>query len=191
MSEPEQTQDVVQRINTWIENKLSKGKVSANEILNHVVEISKGKPAGGYAEAVNTVFRDYGVDAEQNVYKIKPEDHIDNRELADVGKRNVKAFQYQHPEIHEYYIEAANMMLNDLRNSMKGERSAYENRNYSAGSPESATGGLVWTSVKRSTSAEIAELLDDWGASYDTIETALQNIIENHGQEKLRIRKAY
>lgn len=40
--------------------------------------------------------------------------HIDNRSFSSVGDRKVKPFQMQHPELHKYYKEMAETVLEDI-----------------------------------------------------------------------------
>ena len=40
--------------------------------------------------------------------------HMDNRTFSSVGNRSVPSFQYQHPELHQYYVEAATDLMHDL-----------------------------------------------------------------------------
>lgn len=114
------------------------------------------------------------LDAMNRLYRVDPSLHIDNRTSADVGSRSVNAFQFDNPSLHEYYVEAARGLLEDLDNSTKGERFYTEN-------------GV--TGVKRSTTPEIAGLLDDSGLSYADIRKAAEAIIADHGQENYAVAK--
>ena len=42
--------------------------------------------------------------------------HIDQRDPHEMGSRDVKAFGYDHPELHPYYADYATVLLNDLNN---------------------------------------------------------------------------
>ena len=100
--------------------------------------------------------------------------HIDDRTLEDVGQRRVKAFQFDHPELHEHFADAARSLLYDLDGTTKGERFPLKDRDgYITG----------YTGVTRSTSAPLEMALDDVGLSYQQVRTALENIIADHGQE--------
>ena len=44
-----------------------------------------------------------------------PENHIDNRSFADVASKNTKAFQFDHPELHGYFVDAAQSLLSDVQ----------------------------------------------------------------------------
>lgn len=109
-----------------------------------------------------------GIDAMNQIYRVDPKLHIDNRTTADVGSRKVNAFQFDNPSLHEYFVDAARGLLEDLGNSTKGERFYTDD-------------GV--TGVKRSTTPEIAGLLDDSGLSYADIRKAAEAIIADQGQE--------
>ena len=46
------------------------------------------------------------------------ENHIDNRTAGDMGDRSVKAFQFDHPELHPYYTQAAQALKQDAEYSL-------------------------------------------------------------------------
>ena len=48
-----------------------------------------------------------------------PENHIDNRTTEDVGNRSVKAFQFDHPQLHSYYVQAAKALMEDANWSLE------------------------------------------------------------------------
>ena len=48
-----------------------------------------------------------------------PENHIDNRTTEDVGARSVKAFQFDHPQLHPYYVRAARALMEDANWSLE------------------------------------------------------------------------
>ena len=48
-----------------------------------------------------------------------PENHIDNRTTEDVGNRSVKAFQFDHPQLHPYYVQAARALMEDANWSLE------------------------------------------------------------------------
>lgn len=104
----------------------------------------------------------------------------EGRTLENVGKRNVKAYQFEHPEVKPYFESEARVMLGDLRNSVKGEKS-YSNALYDVD-------GMGYTGTKRQTTEDIAALLDGTGFnskgySYQEIEDALEAIIKDNGAE--------
>ena len=99
---------------------------------------------------------------------------MDERTAYSVGARKVNAFQFDHPELHDYFVEEARGMLDDLDGSMKGERIPLRDQR------GNITG---WTGVKRSTTADIAQMIDELGMSYGDIEQSCKDIIADHGQE--------
>ena len=47
------------------------------------------------------------VDSHNKIYRVDAGEHIDRRDSASVGERSVNAFQFDHPELHQYFAEAA------------------------------------------------------------------------------------
>lgn len=116
-----------------------------------------------------------GMDADGRVYQVDPAEHIDRRESGTVGRRNLNAFQYDHPELAGYYQEAARILLDDIDHTQRGgEIYSYQSAN--------AYNGQGYARMKRMASLEVSELLDS-GMSYDRIEKALDAIINDHGAE--------
>ena len=114
-----------------------------------------------------------GMDADSRLFQIDPAQHIDQRGAAQIADRRVNAFQYDHPQLHAYYKGAAEAMLNELSGAVKG------------GETQTATGEYGQTYSwrnKRNASPRIASLLDG-GMTYADIETALDAIIHDKGQE--------
>lgn len=107
----------------------------------------------------------------------------DGRDIKDVGKRNVKAYMYENPEVKPFFQAEAAYMLNDLRNSVKGQKHFNDQLYYDSG------GEQGWYGTKRETSEEIAYLLDKFNYSYADIEKGLNAIIEDHGAENNAISK--
>lgn len=93
-----------------------------------------------------------------------------NRDWNNVGKRNVKAYMYENPEVKRFYQEQAAWMLSELQDSTRGER--FYNKD---------TG--EYSGVKRHTSDSIASLLDSDGMNYDQIEKGLFAIVNDEGSE--------
>lgn len=52
------------------------------------------------------------------------ESHIDNRTAEDVSARNVKAFQFDHPQLHQYFAEVAQALKTDAEFSLASQRYA-------------------------------------------------------------------
>ena len=105
------------------------------------------------------------------------ESPLADRDQVEVGKRNIKAYMYENPEVKPYFQDAARIMLGDLGESIRGEKFYDPDLHYSSG------GEKGWYGVKRHTTADIAELLDQWGYSYAEIEKGLNAIIEDNGKE--------
>jgi hypothetical protein len=105
------------------------------------------------------------------------ESPLEDRNMSEVGSRKIKAYQYENPEVKPYFLEAAHGMLDDLANGTRGERLFNDEVYYNTG------GEKGWMGVKRRTTADIAELLDQWHYTYDEIEKGLNAIIEDDGKE--------
>ena len=105
------------------------------------------------------------------------------RDELEVGKRNVKAFMVEHPEVRPYFQEAANIMLGELGESIKGERIYLPQLHYDSNYEQG------WTGTKRQTTDEIAYLLDSWHYTYKEIEEGLQAIVDGNGDENKAISK--
>lgn len=95
---------------------------------------------------------------------------MNGRDWNNVGKRSVKAYMYDNPEVKRFYQDQAAWMLSELQDSTKGER--FYNKD---------TG--EYSGVKRHTSDSIASLLDSDGMSYDQIEKGLFAIVNDEGSE--------
>lgn len=114
-----------------------------------------------------------GMDADSRLFQIDPAQHIDQRGAEQIADRSVNAFQYDHPQLHTYYKGAAEAMLTELNGAVKG------------GETQTATGEYGQTYSwrnKRNASPRVASLLDG-GMTYADIETALDAIIHDKGQE--------
>ena len=125
---------------------------------------------------------EYGADADGMLYRIKPEEHIDQRASYQVGSRKMKAFQFDHPELHPYYAEAAGELLYELDSAqpggevieLPGNEPPFESR---------------YIRTSRVATDRIAYLLDDQRLSYADIEKALHAIVEDQGQENFAAAK--
>ena len=107
----------------------------------------------------------------------------DGRDIEDVGKRSIKAYMYENPEVKPFFQAEAEYMLNDLKNSVKGQKHYNDQLYYDS------SGEQGWYGTKRQTSDEIAYLLDNFKYSYADIEKGLKAIIEDHGAENNAISK--
>lgn len=121
------------------------------------------------------------VDAEHNIYRVNEDQHIDRRDSASVGERSVNAFQFDHPELHSYYADAAAVLQEEMSFAQKGGELIHRT-NREAGDDE-------YIRTKRGVSERIARLLDDDGVRYDDIDRSLSAIIHNHGQENFAAAK--
>lgn len=119
-----------------------------------------------------------GMDAKGNAFLADESRHIDRRNYGNVSDRSVNAFQFDNPWLHGYFVEAANALYDDFQNAEKGGQIMEI-------PPAFDEPGLNSTYIrtKRSTTPEVAELLDDARLSYGAIDKAITAIIENHGQE--------
>lgn len=103
---------------------------------------------------------------------------IDERTWQDAGNRKVNAFQYDNPELHPYFVEAAKALRYDLASAVKGERiPVYDS------SSETGKDLIGFTGTKRSVTEPIAQALDNANLSYAQIEKALSDLIADNGQE--------
>lgn len=107
----------------------------------------------------------------------------DGRDIEEVGNRKIKAYMYENPEVKPFFQAEAAYMLNDLKNSVKGQKH-YNDQVYYDSSGEQG-----WYGTKRQTSEEIAYLLDNFKYTYADIEKGLNAIIEDHGAENNAISK--
>lgn len=121
------------------------------------------------------------VDAKENIYRVNEDQHIDRRDSASVGERSVNAFQFDHPELHSYYADAAAVLQEEMSFAQKGGE-LIRRTNREAGDDE-------YIRTKRGASERIARLLDDEGVRYDDIDRSLSAIIHNHGQENFTAAK--
>lgn len=121
------------------------------------------------------------VDAKEKIYRVNEDQHIDRRDSASVGERNVNAFQFDHPELHSYYADAAAVLQEEMSFAQKGGE-LIRRTSREAGDDE-------YIRTKRGVSEHIARLLDDEGVRYDDIDRSLDAIIHNHGQENFAAAK--
>ena len=108
---------------------------------------------------------------------------FDNRDIDEVGKRNVKAYQYENPEVRPYFQEEAQNMMWDLDNTIKGEKSFNDQLYYDS------NGEQGWYGTTRQTTEAIAYLKDNYGYSYEQIRKGLNDIIEDNGKENNAVAK--
>ena len=112
-----------------------------------------------------------------------PVDPFADRDMVEVGNRSVKAYQFENPEVKPYFQEAAIGMLGDLHDTTRGEKWYNDDLYYESG------GEKGWFGTTRQTTADIAELLDQWHYTYAQIEAGLNAIIEDNGAENNAVSK--
>lgn len=152
---------------------LAQGKrVSLAQYANegNVEEVSKKLNSGEWA-----------ADADGKLYQVRPEEHIDQRDSNTVGERRIKAFQFDHPEVHPFYREAAADLMEELNYAEKGG-GIVKLKEHGAGDDQ-------YIRMKRSASERIAKLLDDEDISYADIERSITAIINDKGQENFAAAK--
>lgn len=150
-----------------------KGRVDAGEAMQKI---------GGeeLARALDT--GEYAADADGMLYQVKSEEHIDQRAPYQVGSRKMNAFQFDHPELHPYYAEAAGELLYELDNTQQGGEVIELPGNEPPFEPR-------YIRTSRVATDRIAYLLDDQRLSYTDIEKALHAIVEDRGQENFAAAK--
>jgi hypothetical protein len=120
-----------------------------------------------------------GMDATGKVFQIDPEQHIDRRQMETVGGRDVNAFQFDHPELHRYYQEAANALIADADLSLQQPMSRRYERTMEGNAVQQAA----------QTSPHLRQAMDETGLSRDAIIDAAQRIITDQGQENVAAAK--
>lgn len=121
------------------------------------------------------------VDSHNKIYRVDAGEHIDRRDSVSVGERSVNAFQFDHPELHQYFAEAAADLAEEMSFAQRGGE-LVRRTSREAGDDE-------YIRTKRGVSERIARLLDDEGVRYDDIDRSIEAIIHNHGQENFAAAK--
>jgi DNA repair protein RadC len=110
---------------------------------------------------------------------------MENRTNENVGNRQVKAYQYLHPEVRHFIQGEAHTLLGELKRTKQGSGKASRDN----------MGQVVSGREARVTTQDIASLLDGikydgkQGSKYAQIEKALNSIIEDHGAENNALAK--
>ena len=120
-----------------------------------------------------------GMDATGKVFQIDPELHIDRRRMETVGCRDVNAFQFDYPELHRYYQEAANALIADADLSLQQPMSRRYERTMEGNAVQQAA----------QTSPHLRQAMNETGLSRDAIIDAAQRIITDQGQENVAAAK--
>lgn len=161
---------------------VSQEKAARNDVL---VDILTGKKRVEQSKLTNEQFGaladrgDIGMDASGKVYLVDPEQHIDRRTAGSVGNRSMNAFQFDHPELHSYYQQAAEALIADADLSLQFPM----NRSYE----RSMQGNKVNQSVQAS--AHLRQAMDETGLSRAELIDAAQRIVDDHGQENVKAAK--
>ena len=144
-------------------------------VLNGAKDIEKdGTYAAETFEAVKAK-----LDAEAKRFDIP----VDKRTSKNVGDRKVNAMQYNHPELKPHIQEQAKNIMGDLAASLKAARGGTTVYGENTGGENISFGN------KRMTTNTIAKILDEQKVSYADIDSALQRIIDDAGQENTALAK--
>lgn len=111
------------------------------------------------------------------------ESPFEEKDIQEVGKRSQKAYMYENPEVKPFFQEEAQIMLGELKNSVKGQKHYNDQLYYDT------NGEQGWYGTTRETSEQIAYMLDKFKYTYADIEKGLNAIIEDHGAENNAISK--
>ena len=98
--------------------------------------------------------------------------HIDNRSSAEISSRNVNAFQYDHPEIRQYYREAAEDLLADADLSLQSGTTRRKERTMQ---------GNKW--VQETIASPIVRQAMSHGLTRENIIRGAEDIIQDEGAE--------
>ncbi|MET0017149.1 hypothetical protein [Oscillibacter sp.] len=150
---------------------------SANIKSDFVLDLVTGKKRVDQGKLTDAQFEaaaDHGlnIDADGKVYRPLPTDHIDRRTVETAGSRDVNAFQFDHPELHEYYKKAAESLMADADISTQFPMPRRTER--------TVNGKRTIQSAIDSVSLRSAM---DMGLSRNQIIDAAQSLIDDHGQE--------
>lgn len=108
--------------------------------------------------------------------------HIDNRTAESVAARGTKAFQSDHPELHDYYVEAAQILINDAENSLGTGRMAPRTGRDNNGHRKK---GMEY----KAPTSKLLDRASGMGISRPQLIKALQDIIADNGQENYAVAK--
>ena len=126
---------------------------------------------------------EYENDNEGSISEVESPLIAEGRDMDNVGSRKVKAYQYENPEVMPFFQDMAKQMQYDLMNSTKGQRMVIGDISQTGG------GDFEYTGVKRHTTPDIADLLDNYNYTYDQIYDGLEAIIKDHGAENIAVAK--
>lgn len=112
------------------------------------------------------------IDAAGNVFATDADQHIDNRSSDSVASRNVNAFQFDYPEVHEYFKTAAEDLMNDAARSLDNGTHSTVKRTMQG---KQRTNFIEENRYLRAAMEE--------GMSRESIIKAANDLISDHGQE--------
>lgn len=155
------------------------GSLSVNQLVDYGNSLSKADAQSliSFMDDIESGRTSYKYDAAGGIHQIDPDTHIDKRDMSMRMKRGQHSFQYDNPEVHEYMKQAAEMLLDEIQNSTRGERFATQVEYGDNG------GYHHWTGTNRYTTEGIAYLKDNFGISWDNLARAAENIIKDNGAE--------
>ena len=155
------------------------GSLSVNQLVDYGNSLSKADAQSliSFMDDIESGRTPYKYDAAGGIHQVDPDTHIDKRDMSMRIKRGQHSFQYDNPEIHEYMKQAAEMLLDEIQNSTRGERFATQVEYGDNG------GYHHWTGTNRYTTEGIAYLKDNFGISWDNLARAAENIIKDEGAE--------
>ena len=156
-------------------NIIEQNNIQSQEINNQENKVAQNEFSKETDTTQNKSFEDVVSDAMFNAETNEVESPLQNRDIETIGKQtNIKAYQYENPEVKPYFQEMAQMIGEDL-----SYISDSANRSILKG------GG---TKLSTTTKA-ISTLHDEMGYSYNDIAKGLQNIIDDNGKENNAISK--
>ena len=155
------------------------GSLSVNQLVDYGNSLSRADAQSliSFMDDIENGWTPYKYDAAGGIHQVDPDTHIDKRDMSMRMKRGQHSFQYDNPEVHEYMKQAAEMLLDEIQNSTRGERFATQVEYGDNG------GYHHWTGTRRYTTEGIAYLKDNFGISWDNLARAAENIIKDEGAE--------
>lgn len=168
---PEQIQDIAQEAVTGGQDRVEGQSGEANTQPASTQDVANSdsvRPDRPDPNWTEDQFMDWMTSEPDEYADVK--NPMKNRDWNNVGKRNVKAYMYENPEVKRFYQDQAAWMLSELQDSTRGER--FYNKDT-----------VEYSGVKRHTSDSIASLLDSDGMNYDQIEKGLFAIVNDEGSE--------
>lgn len=162
------TADYIERYNKAREVEQNGGEVSPEERawLDDTLQTLQDMVQSRETEKLTRLGEERALKGETSKGRNTPENHIDNRDFGEMGSRSVKAFSFDHPELHPYFVKVAEVLREDVGTALASDVTTKTNNGryyYHAGKPQ-----LVPVNGDLSR----MEILE-----------ACNNIIEDNGQE--------